>query len=126
MAKVKKTQHTKILNETSWENELGGKPMKILYMNEDGFLITPDHFKQTQTALIIYAVKKDSDSALVGGTMPLYSNNEHQLADFNEDEWLKLTSSTENGETTIVVDGAGISYARVMIVESNIELNIPH
>lgn len=110
----------------TWENELGGTPMEILYLNENGYPLTPNKIKKTQTALIIYAVKKDSDSAFVGGTMPMFNNNEHLLYQHDDGEYLVLTTSTDGDETTISVDGADLSYARIMVVESNIELVIPH
>ena len=110
----------------TWENELGGQPMKILYMNENGVELTPNHFKKSTTALIIYAVKKDGESEIVGGTMPLFNNNRHELYKHEDGDYLTLISTSNDSETTITLEGESISYARIMVVESNIDLPMPH
>ena len=109
------------------EKELKEKQDKItvLYFNEDGYLLTPDHFKKVLTAMIVYAVKKDGDSPIEGGMLPLYNNNTHKLAEYNEDEWLTLTTTPDGDEVSITVDGNGISYARVMIIDIPLTLPIP-
>lgn len=111
----------------SYSNETSLNSMEIIYMNENGFLLTPDTFAKTTTALVCYACKKDGDSPIVGGTLPLYNENIIKLFGEESDILCIQTSNASGGKTKVEVLTEGMSYYRIMIIKMPLALpNIPN
>lgn len=122
---MKKTNNSRFGAEATWENELGGKPMKVLAMFEDNTPLTPTTFEFTQTAMIIFAYKPSGQiEGIHGGTQPLYTNNINELWVVDENNCLELgTTLSEDGKyISVVLNRKGLSYSRVMVVDMPIEL----
>lgn len=122
---MKKTNNSRFGGEATWENELGGKPMKVLAMFEDRTPLTPTTFDFTQTAMIIYAYKKAGViEGIMGGTQPLYNNTINELYAVDENNFLSLyTTLSEDGKkVSVSMDRAGVQYSRIIIVDMPIEM----
>lgn len=95
--------------------------MEMLYINENGYEPS-NEIDKTTSALLIYACKKDSNSPIVGGTLPLYNNNTMLLFSEDGDELKVITTDLSGGKEKVEVEHEGMSYYRVMIVKMPIFL----
>ena len=80
-------------------------------------------FPTSQTQMITCGYKYDSNSPIRGASVPLFNDNTMELAPNNNGDYLKITTTSNNdGTTTLTIDQSGMSYFRILVIETNINL----
>ena len=80
-------------------------------------------FPTSQTQMIACGYKYDANSPIKGAFVPLFNDNTIELAPNNNGDYLKITTTTNNENTTITIDQSGMSYFRILVIETNIDLS---
>ena len=80
-------------------------------------------FPTSQTQIIFFGYKYNSNDPIKGGSVPLFNDNIMELAPNSpNNEYFRVKAETSGSNTVLTIYQNLMSYVRFLVVETNVDL----
>ena len=82
-------------------------------------------FPTSQTQIIFFGYKYDSNDPIKGGSVPLFNGNIMEIAPNSaNNEYFRVEADTSGNNTVLTIYQNLMSYVRFLVVETNVDLTV--
>lgn len=122
---INKDVYTKTEVETAIA-ALQGKRLQVVgFYDSDYPSLNRLTFPTSQTQIIFFGYKYDSNDPIKGGSVPLFSDNIMEIAPNSaNNEYFRVEADTSGNNTVLTIYQNLMSYVRFLVVETNVDLTV--